>query len=90
MLFRSVVSKAITTKKLSYKEQKELENIQQNIEILEQEQKSLQDELLDPKVFKDNAKSQEKMQQLKILEQKIEQTYLRWQELELNNTSFAK
>ena len=87
---KEVVSKAITTKKLSYKEQKELENIQQNIEILEQEQKSLQDELLDPKVFKDNAKSQEKMQQLKILEQKIEQTYLRWQELELNNTSFAK
>lgn len=80
---KEVVSKPVNVKKLTYKEQKELENIQFMIENLEKEQKSLQEELLDPQVFKDNLKSQEKIQKLKNLEQEIEKAYLRWQELEL-------
>jgi len=72
----------VKSQKLSYKEQKELQELPVLIDRLEAEQKVLHTRISDPEFYKSPA--QEISQLLKLqedLEQKILQAYTRWEEL---------
>ncbi|MDH5570682.1 MAG: ATP-binding cassette domain-containing protein, partial [Gammaproteobacteria bacterium] len=70
-------------KKLSYKEQRELDALPVKIEGLETELQKLQTQISDPNFYRE---SQEKvadtMQQVELLQQQLEQAYKRWEALE--------
>lgn len=68
--------------KLSYTEKKELEQIEGKILKLEQEIQQLNSNLEDPKISQDPARLQELCTQVAIAENKIEQFYIRWEELD--------
>ncbi|NNM44065.1 MAG: ABC-F family ATP-binding cassette domain-containing protein [Chlamydiae bacterium] len=70
------------TKKLSFKEQKELEGMEKAIMNAEAEIKSLQKQLENPEVHANSQKSQELYHLLAEAEQKLETLFTRWQELE--------
>jgi len=70
-------------KKLSYKEQKELDELPKKIEELEKEQSELQLWVSNPEFYKQNAELiTQTMQKLKKLEKELERAYQRWDELE--------
>jgi ATP-binding cassette subfamily F protein uup len=70
-------------RKLTIKEARELETLPRHIEELESEQKSLYERLADPKFYKEaGEKIGGAKARLDELEQALEQTYARWQELE--------
>ncbi|MDP3009788.1 MAG: ATP-binding cassette domain-containing protein [Methylococcales bacterium] len=70
-------------KKLSYKEQQELNNLPVQIEELENKQAALTEQTAAPSFYKQDAKAVAKtLDKLKALEIKLEQTYARWDELE--------
>jgi ATP-binding cassette subfamily F protein uup len=70
-------------KKLSYKEQQELNNLPVQIEELENKQAALTEQTAAPSFYKQDAKAVAKtLDELKALEIKLEQTYARWDELE--------
>lgn len=70
-------------KKLTYKEQQELAQLPEKIEGLEARQAEINQNLADPKFYKDNADSISTLtQELQDLEQELQVCYQRWQELE--------
>ena len=69
-------------KRLSYKEQKELENIPTLIEELENEQATLNNEMSDPEFFKrDNEIISQDMKRLADISEQLSHLYERWEEL---------
>ncbi|MGR3176448.1 MAG: ATP-binding cassette domain-containing protein, partial [Candidatus Anammoxibacter sp.] len=69
--------------KLSYKEKKELEDLPQQIENLEQEQRKLHQTMADPDFFRKERDETEKInEQLKSIENELGKAYKRWEELE--------
>lgn len=74
-------------KKLSYKLQRELEDLPARIEDLEGLIEILQGEINDPDFFvQDPATTQQKLQQLSDAEQELEVAYQRWEELDEMST----
>ncbi len=70
-------------KKLSFKEQKELDEMPVLIEKLEKEQADLTTQTVDPKFYQQSAdKIAETLDKLKQVSEKIKTTYARWEELE--------
>jgi ATP-binding cassette subfamily F protein uup len=70
-------------KKLTYKEQQELAQLPEKIESLEARQVEINQNLADPKFYKDNADSISTLtQELQDLEHELQVCYQRWQELE--------
>jgi ATP-binding cassette subfamily F protein uup len=73
----------VKKKKLSFKEQQELNNLPVQIEELENKQAALTEQTAAPSFYKQDAKAVAKtLDELKALEIKLEQTYARWDELE--------
>lgn len=73
----------IETKKLSYKEQRELAELPQKIEQLELQQKMLQEKTMQTDFYQQSPeKIAEAMEQLNQLTQQLEQSYQRWEMLE--------
>ncbi len=69
--------------KLSYKEQKELDELPKQIEKLEAEQVALQEKAADPAFYQQDAKIiAETMEKLQALSTLLEKAYARWNELE--------
>lgn len=78
-----VQASAVSTKKLSYKEKRELEQLPAMIEQLETELKALQLLVNDGEFFKKSAEqTQSTLNQLQQTESKLAQTYARWEELD--------
>jgi ABC transport system ATP-binding/permease protein len=77
---RPVVSKA---RRLSYKDQRELEAMPEKIQRLEAEQLELQTAIADPALFQGNsARGSETLQRLQALTTELENAYSRWDALE--------
>ena len=75
--------KSPKTRKLGYKEKRELTNLPQKIDLLEADQKSLYEIMSDPNFYKKTKEEiARKKSRLAEVEQKIEAAYLRWEELE--------
>lgn len=71
------------TKKLSYKDQRELESLPANIETLELRLGELQEQVNDPDFFRqDNDVTAPLLAQLNDIENELSQKYARWDELE--------
>lgn len=69
-------------RKLSYNEQRELSNIEEQLPLLEEELEKYQQKLCDPKVMSDAEKLTEISQLLHTCQVKVETMYERWEELE--------
>jgi ATP-binding cassette subfamily F protein uup len=70
-------------RRLSYKEQRELEAMPQKIQSLEAEQSQLQAQIADPALFKtEPARATAALQRLQSLSAELEDTYARWEALE--------
>ncbi|MCB1805168.1 MAG: ABC transporter ATP-binding protein, partial [Candidatus Competibacteraceae bacterium] len=70
-------------RKLSYKEQRELEQLPARIEQLENELADVQNETVAADFYqRDAATIKNTLSQLEALQQKLEQAYARWEELE--------
>jgi ATP-binding cassette subfamily F protein uup len=75
--------KKTTTRKLSYNEQRELDQLPALIEQLEAELSNLQIKTNDPEFYQQDQKLvQECLAQLESVEQKLTDTYIRWDQLE--------
>ena len=71
------------SQKLSYKDQRELERLPQQIEILEAEQEELYQTLSDPSFYRENGSEIAAVRtRLEMIEQKLEAAYERWETLE--------
>lgn len=71
------------SQKLSYKDQRELESLPQQIEMLEAEQEELYQTLSDPSFYRDNGSEIAAVRtRLELIEQKLEAAYERWETLE--------
>ena len=68
--------------KLSYKLQRELDQLPTAIEKLEEDKTSLEEQLADPAVFKDANKLAEVQAQYSEVQTALEKTFTRWEELE--------
>ena len=74
---------AARTRKLTYKEQKELEALPAAIEALESEQAALHDHMAGPSFYQlDGEEIAAAKEELNGIETKLAQTYSRWEELE--------
>ena len=72
-----------TSRKLSYKEQRELEQLPAKIEALEAEQAQLNTSLTDPAFYQNNnAEVSQAVERLKVIEEELLDIYGRWEELE--------
>lgn len=70
-------------KKLSYKLLRELQELPKLIESLEQQLVSVQEKLSDPDVYKEQPDKVQQLQvDMKTIEEKLEQSFSRWEELE--------
>jgi ATP-binding cassette subfamily F protein uup len=70
-------------RRLSYKEQRELEAIPERIQDLETEQSLLQQQIADPELFKgDRARATATLERLQSVGAELEQAYARWDALE--------
>jgi ATP-binding cassette subfamily F protein uup len=69
-------------RKLSYKENKELQALPKLIETLETEQQQLHDAMADPEFYKQGADVAATAARLDKLKQQLETAYTRWEELE--------
>jgi ABC transport system ATP-binding/permease protein len=77
---RPVVAKA---RRLSYKDQRELEAMPDKIQRLEAEQLQLQTAIADPALFQGNSgRGSEALQRLQVLTTELENAYSRWDALE--------
>ena len=76
--------KPARARKLSFKEKRELETLPTRIDQLESEQAELHQTLAEPALYQedDGARVIKLNQRLKDIEQELEESYLRWQELE--------
>jgi ABC transport system ATP-binding/permease protein len=78
----AATSPAAPRKKLSYKEQRELDNLPERIKSLEEEQKAIQGQLVDGKLYvTDNAKALQLAQREAAIETELLQTLERWETL---------
>ncbi|VAX09847.1 Bis-ABC ATPase Uup [hydrothermal vent metagenome] len=76
-------STEITSRKLSYKEQRELDSLPEKIESLEAEQEKLQTQIADSGFYQqDKARIVETLERMESLQQELEQAYQRWEALE--------
>jgi ATP-binding cassette subfamily F protein uup len=76
-------SKPRTQGKLSYKDQRELEQLPERIEALETEQNQLSTMTADPEFYRqDTTEINRILDRLKVLEKDLEAAYNRWDELE--------
>jgi ATP-binding cassette subfamily F protein uup len=70
-------------RKLSFKEQKELETLPKRIEDLETEQQQIQATMADPNFYRENGKKVTAYKaRLEIVERELAAVYARWDELE--------
>jgi len=76
-------ARAVTKKKLSFKEQQELDKLPELIGELETEQAELNRQISAPEFYKkDQAVVAKTLDELKQVDAKLEQVYKRWDELE--------
>ncbi len=81
-------NKSRSSQKLSYKEQRELEQLPQLLETLEQQINALQKEVGNPEFFQQpHDYTHAKLQELSDKEQQLEDAFLRWEELEEKKNS---
>ena len=73
---------SLTKKKLSFKEQRELDTIEERIADAERELQLKHDALLDPVLMSDGRKLQAASLELEVAQKKIDDLYARWVELE--------
>jgi ABC transport system ATP-binding/permease protein len=73
---------ATAKKKLSYKENRELETIEQRVAEAEAELQSKHDALLDPAIMSDGARLHAVSLELEAAQNRIDELYARWVELE--------
>jgi ATP-binding cassette subfamily F protein uup len=73
---------ATAKKKLSYKENRELETIEQRVAEAEEEMKAKHDALLDPAIMSDGARLHAVSLELEAAQRRIDELYTRWVELE--------
>jgi len=79
----SIPAKRATPKKLSYKEQRELTELPQLIESLEELQKQLQEETAQTSFYQQDPETiAQVMEKMKKTTSDLEKAYLRWEELE--------
>ena len=76
---KSAAKKAV---KLSYKIQRELDELPGKIEKLEDKKTSIEEQLADSAVFKDSIKLQEVQTQYTDIQSQLNNAYSRWEELE--------
>ncbi len=75
---------AVKAKKLSYKEQQELEQLPQKIERLDLDLVKLQQRMADPELYQQGGEEIATLKdQLAELEMELEQSYSRWEELDV-------
>ncbi|EKY05912.1 ABC transporter, ATP-binding protein [Neisseria sp. oral taxon 020 str. F0370] len=79
---KSAKPKANRTVKLSYKEQRELDTLPDEIAALETEQNELAAQLSDPEVFRDYEKAAELQQRAEAVENELMEKLERWEALE--------
>ena len=79
---KSAKPKANRTVKLSYKEQRELDALPDEIAALETEQNELAAQLSDPEVFRDYEKAAALQQRAEAVENELMEKLERWEELE--------
>jgi ATP-binding cassette subfamily F protein uup len=83
--------KPATLKKLSYKEQKELDEFPKKIEILETKHQDLQNQIAKPEFYQGKQDEITKtLDQLKNLESELADSYIRWEELEAKSQQSQK
>ncbi len=73
---------SLTKKKLSYKENRELETIEQRVTEAEKEMQVKHDALLDPAIMSDGARLHAASIELEAAQKAIDELYARWVELE--------
>jgi ABC transport system ATP-binding/permease protein len=73
---------SLTKKKLSYKENRELETIEQRVADAEREMQVKHDALLDPVIMSDGGRLQAASLELEAAQKMIDELYARWVELE--------
>ena len=75
--------KQASKKKLSYKDQLELDKLPALIETLEQQQEQLEEQISQPDFYKGTQEqTQTVLESLESTQQQLEQAYQRWDELE--------
>ena len=78
-----VSSVQAATKRLSYKEQRELEALPRRIEALEAEQRALSERIAGPGFYKEPADAIEaSLARAEVLQRELLAAYARWDELE--------
>jgi len=78
-------------KKLSYKDQKELDGLPKLIEALEAEQSEIQDTISNPEFYKQDQNTvSQTLSKFKKIESDLEKSYARWEELEALVKSFTE
>ncbi len=78
-------------KKLSYKEQKELDDLPLNIENMESEKSDIEERFCNPDYFTDNAEAYQKDQiRLSALDDALLDAYARWESLEEKQSTFSE
>ncbi len=76
-------AEAAKPKKLSYKDQRELDELPKKIEALESEQAELEAKLADPALYQgDASEAQPLLDRMEALNQELEHAYARWEALE--------
>jgi ABC transport system ATP-binding/permease protein len=78
----AVARASLTKKKLSYKENRELETIEQRVADAEKEMQVKHDALLDPAIMSDGARLHAASLELEAAQNMIDELYARWVELE--------
>ncbi len=79
----TVTPKTATRKKLSYKEKQELASLPQQIELLEQEQRQLEQQTMNSEFYRQDKQAITKvMSRLEELQQQLPALYQRWEQLE--------
>ena len=68
--------------KLSYMDQREYDQIEENITVAEERVEELQQQMVEPDVVSDPARAAECWQELEAAQQEVERLYSRWDELE--------
>ena len=69
-------------KKLSYMEKRELEMMEERVQVLEKKIEMLKEMLSLPENFSDHKKTEELSKDLGVSQEKLDQLYERWQTLE--------
>jgi ATP-binding cassette subfamily F protein uup len=73
---------SLTKKKLSYKEARELETMEQRIAEAERELQAKHDLLVDPVIMSDGARLYAASLEMDVAQKRIDELYARWVELE--------